>query len=444
MGKKIIVAGGGHGGIAAAALLSKNGYDVTVYEKNKRKNMGYDWTDIFDRKAFTAIGMDVPDKSKWKLKHDMTFYGPGMTTRLRQDTPKDQLELQMERSVIYDCIIEYAENCGAKFEYGCTVEGPVMLGNRVVGIKTDKGEFYGDLVIDACGINSPVRKNLPTYLGIQEDAQDYERFYVWRAFYEKGEYEGEIEDKFKVLLLHQGELGISWVADEGEYTDILIGRFKPLSDEKVEETLECLRKDYPYLGKKVKRGGEFTEIPVRQSLAVLVADGYAAIGDSAFMTVPIIGSGIANSMKAAKMLTDAITEDKTNSFSAASLWKYQKEYYAKLGNGLAPLAAVKLLLTRLEPIELDYIFEKGILNADDMTIGADSTSLVAMVKDMLDPEPLKKKITGLAGSPVVLKKVLRMIKDVAAITAVTAIMPGEYEVGRVRSWAEKYNACFKR
>lgn len=48
MGKKIIVAGGGHGGIAAAALLAEHGFDVTVYEKNRREDMGYDWTDIFD------------------------------------------------------------------------------------------------------------------------------------------------------------------------------------------------------------------------------------------------------------------------------------------------------------------------------------------------------------------------------------------------------------
>ena len=31
--KKIIVAGGGHGGIATALLLTEKGYDVTVYEK---------------------------------------------------------------------------------------------------------------------------------------------------------------------------------------------------------------------------------------------------------------------------------------------------------------------------------------------------------------------------------------------------------------------------
>ena len=33
MSKNIVVAGLGHGGIVAAALLSEKGYNVTVYEK---------------------------------------------------------------------------------------------------------------------------------------------------------------------------------------------------------------------------------------------------------------------------------------------------------------------------------------------------------------------------------------------------------------------------
>lgn len=441
MGKKIIIAGGGHGGIACGAILARNGYDVTVYEKNKRKDMGYDWTDIFDRKAFTAIGMDVPEKELWNLKNDMTFFGPGMKTALRQNTPEDQLEIQMERKDIYNCIIKYAEDCGVKFQYGDAVESPLMLGNRIVGIKTEKSEVYADLVIDACGINSPLRKKLPSHLGIQNEAQEYERFYVWRGFYEKVDC-GEVEDKFKVLLFHRGKLGISWVAAEEEYTDILIGRFNELDEEEVEKTLEILREENEHLGKKLVRGGEFVQIPVRQPLAVLVADGYAAIGDSAFMTVPIIGSGIANSMKAAKILANVIIDDKTESYSAASLWKYQKGFYNEIGSALAPLAAVKLLLTRLDPDELDYIFEKGILNADDMTIGADSTSLGAMLGGM-SLDDIKIKVSGLINNTDVLKKVLRLGKEIAAATVVTAAMPKEYEIDKVRSWAEKYNNCFK-
>ena len=443
MGKKIIVAGGGHGGIGCAALLARKGFDVTVYEKCERADIGYDWTDIFDKKAFAAIGMDMPSEDKWCLKNDMTFYGPNMTMALVQNTPVDQLEIQMERKVIYDCIIEYAESCGVKFEFGNAVEAPIMLGNRVVGVKTEKGEVFGDLVIDNCGMNSPVRAQLPEYLGIQHEAQPFERFYVWRGFYEKKECDN-IPDKFRLMLFHKGKLGISWVAEEEEYTDVLIGRFIEPDMEEVEKTLAILREENGHLDEKLVRGGAFAQIPVRQPLAVLVADGYAAIGDCAFMTVPIIGSGIANSMKAAKILADVICDDKTESYSAAALWKYQKEYWAQIGNSMAPMAAVKLLLTRLEPQEIDYIFEKGILNAEDMTISADTTSLFDMVKDMIEPEALKAKVTGLAGNPAVLKKILRMVKDIAAVTVATTVMPKAYEVNKVRKWAEMYNNCFKR
>lgn len=442
MGNKIIIAGGGHGGITCGAILAKNGYDVTIYEKNSADKMGHDWTDIFDPKAFAAVGMDMPPRDMYNFKHNMTFFGPSLTTRLVQDVPEDELEIQMERSDIYKCLISYAVKCGVKFEYDCKIEGPLMLGNRVVGIRTDKGVFMGDLVIDACGINSPVRSQLPKHLGIQSEAIEFERFYVYRAFYEKNDV-GEIEDRFRVLMFYKGKLGISWVADDGDYTDVLIGRFNNLDMQEVEATLADLRAEFPDLGEKKLRGGQFVEIPVRQPLGVLVADGYAAIGDSAFMTVPIIGSGIANSMKASAILAKTIMDDRTESYSAKTLWKYQTGFYEKLGTGLAPLASIKLLLTRLAPEDLDYIFGKGILNADDMTISADSTSLFAMVKDMIDPEPLKAKIKGLAGRPDILKKVLRMIKDIGAVTAVTAIMPKEYDVVAVQKWAKMYNACFK-
>ena len=79
-----------------------------------------------------------------------------------------------------------------------------------------------------------------------------------------------------------------------------------------------------------------------------------------------------------------------------------------------------------------------------MTISADTTSLFDMVKDMLEPESLKAKVTGLAGNPAVLKKILRMVKDIAAATVATTLMPKTYEVNKVRKWAELYNGCFKR
>lgn len=441
MGKKIIVAGGGHGGIAAAMLLAQRGYDVTVYERNAKTKMGYDWTDIFDRKGLLAIGLPIPDHSLYNLKNDVTFYGPAMETALTQNTDDDKKEIQMERREIYKYLISYAVKAGVKFEYKHNVEEPIFFGNRVVGIKTDKGEYYADLVIDACGMNSPLRQKMPSSTGIQNNPIEYEQFYVYRAFFNKTA-EVSDDEKFKIIMLPNNELGISWVATEEDHTDVLIGRFHKFDLDYAIEQIDLMRPTNPSIGTDIIRAGNFANIPVRQPLGVMVADGYAAIGDSAFMTVPIIGSGIANALKAAKILADAVSNDYSNSFSAETLWEYQKNYYKAIGAAMAPMACVKLLLTRLEGHELDYIFAKGILNAEDMTIDADSSSLGAMLSGM-SPADIKIKVQGLINNKAILKKVVNMGLQLGKATAVTAAMPQKYNRKAILEWVEQYNKCFK-
>ncbi|NMP37998.1 MAG: NAD(P)-binding protein [Clostridiales bacterium] len=437
---RIIVAGGGHGGIAAAALLAERGYDVTVFERNKREEMGYDWTDIFAGKAMNIAGMEFPAKEKYCYKNNMTFYGPSLRVALRQNVPAEQLEIQMERRDIYNHIISHAQSVGVKFEWETAVDGPVMTGNRVTGIRTSKGVESASLVIDAAGLGSTVRTQLPPFLGIQSRVGAFEQFYVYRGFFNKTA--EVLEDKYKVFIFHGGKLGISWVAAEENHTDVLIGRFEPFGMDEVNATLNALRVTNPCLGTQLLRGGRFVNIPVRQPLGMLVADGYAAIGDSAFMTVPIIGSGIANSLKAARMLADAVCADASGAYSAQTLWKYQRDFYKSLGNGLAQLACIRRMLVTLEPQELDYIFEHGILNADDMTIGADSVNLGSFVKGTRFAD-IKLKFNGVTGNRQVMKKVMRMGKEIAQVSAITAVMPPRYEYTSAMKWVNSYNACFK-
>ena len=56
MSRKIIVAGAGHGGLTAAALLAKAGFDVTIYERNEEGKLGYDWTDGTKRGSSVMTG----------------------------------------------------------------------------------------------------------------------------------------------------------------------------------------------------------------------------------------------------------------------------------------------------------------------------------------------------------------------------------------------------
>ncbi len=440
MGKKIIVAGLGHGGIAAAALLAKNGYDVTVFEKKERGTLGYDWTDIFAPAALRIAGIPMPPRNKYEFKENMTFFSPNARKGLEQQVPHDELEIKMERRDIYDHLINHAVSCGVKIEYGCEVLSPIVDGKRVVGINTSSGEKYANLVIDACGMNSPVRRNLPEELGIENEIARRERITIFRAFFNKATDE-EVEAKFRVMLLEGNKLGVSWVASEDEHTDLLIGRFEEFDLDEVNSFADYLRTKCPRLGKEIVRGGQFVEIPVRHPLSVMVADGYAAIGDSAFMTVPLIGSGIANSLKAAKMLADTVINDKDGTFSAASLWNYQVKYYRALGAGLAPLECVKFLLLTLEPEELDYCFNSGMLNEDNITMTANFTALTDLFR--FDIPDLLNKGVQVVKQPKLFKKILACGMSIAKVTAACAAMPPVWNEKAVKAWADMYTKAFK-
>ncbi len=440
MGRKIIIAGGGHGGIAAAALLAEKGFEVTVYERNPKGSMGYDWTDIFAPAGLIAAEIDMPGEEVFEYKTDMTFYSPNEQVAIRQNVPKDKLEIKMERRDIYKLLIKKAEKCGVEFVYDCNILAPIVKRNRVIGIKTNLGDFYGDLIIDACGCESPVRSGLPVAFGIQAHPNKMEKFYVYRGFYNKASDE-PVEDRYKVCLLPEGKLGIGWIATEDEFTDLLIGRFEPFNMAEVERTSKYYRENNKSLGGTLLRGGQFVEIPVRQALSVMVANGYAAIGDSAFMTVPIIGSGIANSLKAAQLLANAVFDDVSESFSARALWKYQYNFYKKLGAGLAPLAAVKLLLTKITPQQLDYIFKNRILTEREMTITAESTSIWDFIHLSFD---MPARGMAIVKDKDLTRKLLIVAGDIAKIVAVCAVMPKEYDEKLVKKWAKRYDEIFMK
>lgn len=430
MGRKIVIAGAGHGGLVAASKLAQSGFDVTVYEKKSRDELGYDWLDAVDPRAFYEVGLELPKDMKFEKNGDMRFYNPALSAPLTVESNGNG-STKIERKLIYDLLIDYAEKSGVKLVYNCPVLGPVMNGTRVVGIESVSGTVTADLVIDSAGMDSPVRENLPFDCNVDNGYGYGECFYAYRAYFNKLP-APEPEVPYEIFLMHMGERGISWVVTESDCVDVLIGRTSPISDEQVQDVLEKMREFSPQIGKEVVRGGtRVNRIPVRRPLSVMVCDGYAAVGDSAYMTMPMNGSGICAALRAGLMLADTVKADTEEKYSAETLWDYNRRYILHFGLNFASIDTLKNILLCMSSNGVDFLFDKQIITPNDINFNRGKSESNSSFSDMLG-----RVSRGMGNLPVLLRTAGALTKG-DGLKKVYRTIPEQYELEAVRKWKEE-------
>ncbi len=374
---KVAVAGAGHGGLVAAAKLAQAGYDVAVYEKKKEEDLGYDWEDRFTFDLLEKItGKKLPE-SAWRYRGDCAFLSPDYATKvvIRYD---DKTRQKMAwRKALIRILIDYAKECGARFCFGSEITSPLIEGDRVTGFVANGQEVRSDLVIDACGVFSPLRRNLPGDFGIEKTPKHGDLFYGYRAYFNKIENTEETDVPFEVYLCHNGEQGLSWHLICDDCTDVLIGRVYPLTEEKVESELNNFRRRHPCTGEKVLHGGNYGIIPVRRPLTKMVANGYAAVGDSAFMTTPMNGMGIDLSLQAGLILAETVK--KHGDASVESLWEYNRRFHVELGGATAKNEGLKNALLSMPKGGVDFLFKSAVIQASDLSGAGRNTSIGSLL-----------------------------------------------------------------
>ncbi len=433
--KKIIVAGAGHGGLTAAYNLAKNGFEVTVFEKNKREDLGHDWHDFINYDAFDKSGLERPcDLLRPRVPSG--FENPSSTVKLVLPKNSEDDGFMIDRKLLLSHLVEKCEQVGVEFNFDCEIKSAVLDGMKVTGISCKKGgedfEEKGDMVIDACGMHSPLRKGLPPCFGIRQDFAPRETFYVYRVYLEN--LTGEIvEPQYLISLFHGGKPGIDWMLTEKNYVDILVGKFGTageFTDTEIEEAIAAYREKYPFIGTKVIRGDAREEIPLSRMLPLIVADGYALVGDSAGMTIPLNGSGIVLSMCAGKILADKIIGCENNPFAIENLWRYQYKYFQTLGKDLVMIDILKNFFTFCKGKDIDYFLEKKILTEEMLDFGA---GINIAPKQIFYIASVALPLIGL------LPPLVDTLKSIPSIDSVADSMPDEYDKMAVEDWMEKYS-----
>lgn len=109
---KITVIGDGHGGLQAAKVLSKNGYDVTVYEKSPRADVSYDWRDDVEPTVFEELNIPVPENSH--RTNCVSLVAPFSEAPLFVSSEEHTREWNLDRKTFVLMLSDLAEKEGAR------------------------------------------------------------------------------------------------------------------------------------------------------------------------------------------------------------------------------------------------------------------------------------------------------------------------------------------
>ena len=437
MKKTILVAGAGHGGLAAAALLAGNGYDVTVLERQERANLGHDWEDRFSFRLLSSL-TGVPEEQfpegSWRFRGDCAFVSPNKQTKVVVRYTDETRQRVMDRKAVVKLLLAAAEERGAKLRFGVEVTGPLIDNDRVAGLATSEGDCFADLVVDAAGVFSPVRMGLPESFGIEREPREGDLFYAYRAYFDRLPGFDTPDAPFEVYLRHEGEKGLSWFCTFDDCCDVLIGRTSPLTDEELETCLETFRKEHPWMGTRLLRGGQRAVIPVRRALTKFVADGYAAVGDAAFMTTPMNGMGLDLSLQAGGLLARTILWNRKKGFTAEGLWGYNRSFHRQFGGEAARNEGLKNALLAMDAAEVNFLFSSGVIAASDLSGAGRSTDLKTLLgklrRGMKDPGAFFALLGGLSRGA----KTAKLLKNAPLI----------YDAAVVDLWKSAIEAPEKR
>ena len=402
--KKIIVIGAGHGGLITASLLSKYGFDVTIYEKRLEKDLGYDWQDTFNISPFVKLGIPILKYKYKKQNKGMTLYSPSKKYKIKTNTKEKSI--RMNRKELYKCLIQYAKENKVKFVFNSRVDSLIIKNNEVIGVNINNKEILSDLVIDSSGIDN----NLNDSINDIEKIDSNDIFYMYRQIQNTQ----KLKSSYDVFL--KANRGISWIIDDNK--DILIGSIKSLENEYINNELKKLN---------IKRENiEIYKVPIRRPLSQFVYSGYVLIGDSASMTVPLTGSGLSICALSSKILSDVIIRNQNKKFSIDVLWDYQVEYFLSIGHSLAVLDAFKILLLKLNEKDIEYIF-KNINGYDKSSI---LKRIIIYIKNL--------------GNIKLLKRLVYVLEIKGEIKKICRQIPKQYDEKLVNKWKNEYNLIFKK
>jgi flavin-dependent dehydrogenase len=390
----VLVVGGGVAGAhtaMAVATLSRGGLRVCLLDRNradefgKKTRSGWSCGDAVSKKsldfACSSIGVSYGYPEIEHRVEGVVVYSPDHESRVLFDGEGYILN----RRVWALKQLEYLERKGVEVIHEFDARGLIIDDGYVVGVYGQNTRMKREqritakVVVDATGSASILRSGLSINSFIKREIDKDNDLIGTGRYIVEFERASDDETWFdpKYCIIHLDQIiapgGYSWVFPKGETKmNVGLGVMKKLLDKRNKllqrsDTLKSLIEQYIAANRAIARPRPSSspldadntfniwQVPVRRQNDCLVANGFAIIGDSAWMPRPIDAGGIGPALEASVLLGRCLVEAvESGDFSEEALWRYNVEYVRRRGYQMASFEVLRKYLQTLTNEEISF------------------------------------------------------------------------------------------
>lgn len=389
----VIIVGAGTGGTTAARFTAKKGLNVCLIDRKKREDIG-------DKICGDAVGNEIFDILKINHPKDeelschikgAKLYSPNLKKCINLVDPK-QTGYIVNRLEFGQRLLNEALDAGVNKFLDKTMVLDLLYKNGTINgvqIKLENGEkadLRANIIIDASGFYSPLRKKVKSSL-IEKDVLREDSILCYREIVKFSPKDQEVQDpEYITLILDQEKApgGYIWYFPKNESSvNIGIGAFMDYRG-KVKDLYKMNVYNEFIKTSKVdilSSGGGV--VPVRRPLWSCADNGFMLVGDSACQVNPLHGGGIDPSMRAGyHAANSAVHAIENNNNSINELWDYNYNVMTSFGAEFASLDLLRIVLQSLSNEDLNFGLERDLLTGEEIleisTSGELNLSLVNM------------------------------------------------------------------
>ncbi|UCE10409.1 MAG: NAD(P)/FAD-dependent oxidoreductase [Candidatus Thorarchaeota archaeon] len=371
----VVIVGAGSAGSVTARRCAEMGLRTLLMDRKREESIGLKVCgDEISKSHFDDTGIDYPKDDEISTKiAGADVFPPNMKNELRVRGWKEFDGWTVQRQAFGQRLLDEARRSGAKFLSEAHVSEPIFRGDQVVGVAykdPNSGEtktVNAQLVVDASGFAGVLRNKIDSPLVEKEISKED----IALCYREILRLKIPLAEPNVARVFLQGEYapnGYAWIFPKGDQeVNAGVGVTGGKGRGSPKSHFLKFKERYALLFGSTLIDGKGGAVPVRRPIWSLVSDGIAFVGDSACMTNPIHGGGLGAGMRAGIILGEvangAIARRDT---SAKGLWSYNTRYLAGFGRRLASLEIFKRLLVDVDDDDMNYGFERRVLEAGDL------------------------------------------------------------------------------